>query len=304
MRSAARSAAFGLLLSLAAAPVLAQGAASVVAPGAIVEKLAGDFAFTEGPTCDRAGNLFFTDQPNDRILKWSTDGKLSTFMQPAGRANGMYFDAKGNLLACADEKTALWSIAPDGKVTVVLNQYQGKGLNGPNDVWVRPDGAIYFTDPFYKRAWWSYDVMPQDGQHVYFLSADRSRLVRVVSDMQQPNGIVGTADGKTLYVADIRGKKTYRFDVAANGELSNRTVAAELGSDGMTIDSEGNIYLTGNGVTVFDKSGKQIEHIDVPGERWTANVSFCGTDRQTLFITATTGLYSIRMRTKAGSTAK
>src|SRR6187402_3436259 len=104
----------------------------VVAPGATVEKLSGAFAFTEGPTCDAAGNVFFTDQPNNRIMKWSVDGQLSTFLQPAGRANGMYFDGRGHLIAAADENTALWSIAPDGQATVILDAYQGRPLNGPN----------------------------------------------------------------------------------------------------------------------------------------------------------------------------
>ena len=192
----------------------AAGQDRVVAPGATLEKLAGGFEFTEGPTCDAEGNLFFTDQPNDRILKWSVAGTLITFLQPAGRANGMYFDPGGNLIACADEKTALWSIAPDGKVTVILDKYEGRPLNGPNDVWVRPDGALYFTDPFYPRTWWTYDTMPQDGQHVYFLSADRQRLVRVTHDLDKPNGIIGTPDGKTLYVADIGAGKTYRYEIA------------------------------------------------------------------------------------------
>ena len=207
----------------------------------------------------RQGNLFFTDQPNDRIMKWSVDGKLSTFLQPAGRANGMYFDPRGQLVAAADEKTALWSIAPDGKVTVILGAYGGKPLNGPNDVWVRPDGAIYFTDPFYKRPWWTHDTMPQDGQHVYFLSADRRQLVRVTADLEKPNGIIGTPDGKTLYVADIGAGKTFRFDIATDGRLTRKTLVAEQGSDGMTLDNEGNLYLTGKGVLVFDKTGRQIE---------------------------------------------
>ena len=275
----------------------------VVAPGAAVKKLAGGFAFTEGPTCDANGSLFFTDQPNDRILKWSADGTLSTYLQPAGRANGMYFDAAGRLIACADDKTALWSIAPDGSVAVVLSEYGGKHLNGPNDVWVRPDEAIYFTDPFYKRPWWSYDTMPQDGQHVYFLSADRRQFVRVTSDLQQPNGIIGTPDGKTLYVSDIGAGKTYRFDAAPDGRLTGRTVVADKGSDGMTLDDEGHLYLTGDGVMVFDQAGRQIEHITIP-EKWTANVSFCGADRRTLFITASSGLYAIRMRVKGANAAK
>ena len=114
-----------------AAPWLSGAEDRVVAPGATVEKLAGGFEFTEGPTCDREGNLFFTDQPNDRILKWSTAGSLSTFLQPAGRANGMYFAPGGNLIACADDKTALWSITPDGKVTVILGEYYGPAPQRP-----------------------------------------------------------------------------------------------------------------------------------------------------------------------------
>ncbi len=277
---------------------------SVIAPGARLEKLAGGFDFTEGPTCDEDGNLFFTDQPNDRILKWSAKGELSTFLQPAGRANGMYFEPRGHLIACADEKNALWSIAPDGKISVIVSEYGGRHLNGPNDVWVRPDGAIYFTDPFYERSWWTHDTMPQDGEHVYFLAADRRQLVRVADDLQKPNGIIGTPDGKTLYVADIGAGKTYRYGITPDGSLADKTLAAEQGSDGMTLDNEGNLYLTGDGVVVFDKAGRQIEQIQVPDEQWTANVSFGGKDGHTLFITASTGLYGIRMRVRGANAAK
>jgi gluconolactonase len=146
--------------------------------------------------------------------------------------------------------------------------------------------------------------MPQDGQHVYFLSADRRRLVRVADDLRKPNGIIGTPDGKTLYVADIGAGKTYRYDIAPDGSLAGKVLAVEQGSDGMTLDNEGNIYLTGDGVLVFDQGGRQIDRIRVPDEKWTANVSFGGKDRQTLFITASTGLYAIRMRVKSANAAK
>ena len=279
------------------------GNSPVIAPGAKLEKLAGDFKFTEGPTCDKVGNVFFTDQPNDRIMKWGVDGKLSTFMQPAGRANGMFFDTQGNLIACADEKTELWSITPDGKHSVLAKDFEGKALNAPNDVWVRADGSLFFTDPFYKRPWWNYDKPPQGTEQVYFLSADRKTLRRVTSDLLQPNGIIGTPDGNKLFVADIRANKTWAYDIQPDGSLTNKTLRCELGSDGMTLDEQGNLYLTGKGVIVFAPNGKQIEHIAVP-ESWTANVSFGGKDHQTLFITASKGLYSINLKFKGANAAK
>jgi gluconolactonase len=300
-RSAA-GASIALALALAGAqPVTASE--DLRAPGATLEKLAGDFSFTEGPTADAAGNVFFTDQPNDRILKWSLDGKLSTFLQPAGRSNGMYFDRAGNLIACADEKNELWSIAKDGKVTVIWKDNDGKKLNGPNDVWVHPSGSLYFTDPFYKRPWWSHDAPPQGGEHVYRLSADRKTLTRVTTDLVQPNGIIGSPDGKTLYVADIKAGKTYAYDIQKDGTLAGKRLHATLGSDGMTLDAEGHLYLTGKGVHVFDKTGQEVQVFDVP-EDWTANVSFGGADHRTLFITASKGLYAVRLKVKGANAAK
>ena len=294
-------ASFGLFY-LSTAQLLAD-TNSIVAPGAKLEKLSGEFKFTEGPTCNKDGDVFFTDQPNDRIMKWSTDGKLSTFLQPAGRANGMYFDSKGNLLACADEKTELWSITPDGKHTVLAKEYEGKPLCGPNDVWEAPNGTLYFTDPFYKRSWWDYTNRPQPSEQVYLLSADHKTYKRVTEGLVRPNGIIGTPDGKTLFISDIDDHKTYAYDIQSDGTLSGRHLFCALGSDGMTLDSEGNLYLTGKGVTVFDKTGKQIEHFDVP-ESWTANVCFGGKDRQMLFVTASKGLYAIKLNVKGANPAK
>ena len=269
----------------------------IIAPGAHLQKLAGSFTFTEGPAADADGNVYFTDQPNDRILKWSTDGKLTTFLKPCGRSNGLCFDADGNLWACADEKNELWRIDPAGKVTVVVKDYQGKLLNGPNDVWLRPDGGLYITDPYYQRPYWKRG--PKElPETVYYLTPDRQTLTRVVDDLKQPNGIIGTPDGQTLYVADIGANKAYAYDIQDDGTLKNKRLFCKLGSDGMTIDSAGNLYLTGsNGVTVFDKTGQQIEKIKVP-ESWTGNVCFGGADRQTLFITASKGLYALQMTVK------
>jgi len=273
------------------------GLSSILKPGTELKKLAGDFSFTEGPAPDKAGNVYFTDQPNDRIMVWSVKGELSTFMQPSGRSNGLFFDKMGILWSCADEKNELWRIGPDKKTETFLNMYNGKLLNGPNDLWVATDGSIFFTDPYYKRAWWNHSEMPQEKQCVYFLSHDHKTLKRVEEDLLQPNGIVGTPDGKTLYVADIKGNKTWSYSINADGTLSDKKLFCEMGSDGMTIDSQGNIYLTGKGVTIFDKTGKRIGNIAVP-ENWTANVCFGGKNRKSLFITASKGLYMIETRIK------
>lgn len=271
---------------------------TIIKPGATVEKLSGEFSFTEGPTADARGNVYFTDQPNDRIMIWTTGGELLTYMQPAGRANGMFFDKKGDLWVCADEKTELWKISPDKKIEIVLGKFNNNMLNGPNDVWVAPDGSLYFSDPFFKRAWWSHTAMPQDKQCVYYLSADRKVLKRVVEDMVQPNGLVGTADGKTIFIADMGGRKTYKYTIDPGGELTGKTLFCELGSDGMALDKKGNLYLTTRGgVTVFDKNGKQLGNIPVP-EGWTSNVCFGDKNRKTLYITASKGLYRIKTRVK------
>ncbi|MHC4297434.1 MAG: SMP-30/gluconolactonase/LRE family protein, partial [Planctomycetota bacterium] len=282
---------FIVLMSIAAAGFCADRG-SVLAPGASVEKLAGGFAFTEGPAADDQGNIFFSDIPNNRIHKWSLDGKLSTFRENSGGANGLFFDKGGNLLACEGGGRRLVSINPQGAVTVLADSYEGKRFNSLNDLWVDPKGGVYFTDPRYGRR----DNMEQGGEHVYYLSPDRKKVVRVVDDMVRPNGVIGTPGGKKLYVTDHGGSKTFSYAISADGTLSNKKLFAPEGSDGMTIDNEGNIYLTTSAVTVYDKEGRKIETIEIP-ER-PANVAFGGADGHTLFITARKSLYSVRTRVK------
>jgi gluconolactonase len=276
----------------------AQKNKGIIASGAKLEKLADSFRFTEGPAVDRKGNVYFTDQPNDRVMIWSVDGKLSEFGS-FGRANGMYFDRDGRLLTCSDMDNEIWSIGMDGTHTVLVSDFGGKKLNGPNDLWVHPkSGGIYFTDPLYRRNYWTRDpAMQQEGEYVYYLKPDRKTIVKVDTDLKKPNGIIGTPDGKRLYVADIGDSKTYVYDIQPDGTLANRKLFCSMGSDGMTIDRQGNIYLTGRGVFVFNSKGEQIEHIPVEAG-WTANVCFGGKDMKTLFITASQYLYSLRMNVK------
>jgi gluconolactonase len=278
--------------------------ASVIADGAHLQKLAGDFSFTEGPAADAAGNVFFTDQPSNRIMKWSKNGTVSVFLAPCGRANGLRFDRDGNLWACADEHNELWRIDPNGHVTVVVKDYDGKLLNGPNDLWNTRLGGVYLTDPFFRRSYWTRGGMELNGQYVFYLAPDLQTLTPVVTDLKQPNGIVGTADGRFLYVGDYGGGQTYRYTVQPNGTLAEKTLFCSQGSDGMTMDEEGNLYLTGlpspgTFVNVYNRSGQKVESISVP--ETTANVTFGGVDRKTLFITAKTSLYAIQMRVRGVS---
>lgn len=274
-----------------------EGLNNIISPGAGLEKLADGFLFTEGPTADTKGNVWFTDQPNNRIIQWNEGSGFSVFLEPAGRANGLALDKEGNIWACADEKTEIWRISPEKKIEIIAGSFDGKLFNGPNDLWISPTGGLYFTDPFYRRNWWTYTQMPQEKMRVYHLSADHKRITVAADDLLQPNGIVGSPDGKSLYVADIRANKTWVYTINPDGTLTGKKLFCELGSDGMTIDSKGNIYLTGKGVTVFDKTGKKLGNIAVP-ESWTANVCFGGKNRKILYITASKGFYRIRLRVK------
>ncbi|MGI4883381.1 MAG: SMP-30/gluconolactonase/LRE family protein [Janthinobacterium lividum] len=284
------------LLLAALAP--ADTARPLIAPGARLALVSKQFKFTEGPAVDRAGNVFFTDQPNDKIWKYSADGQLTVFLAPSGRANGLAFDAQGNLLACADAQNQLWSISPAGRVTVLADGFEQHRFNGPNDLWVNSKGGgIYFTDPYYQRDYWTRTAPDLAAQNVYYLAPGALAPVLAANQLRKPNGIVGTPDGRQLFVADIEANKTYRYQIGPDGRLTNRQLFVEQGSDGMALDSAGNVYLTGQGVTVYNTQGQKIAHIDVPGA-WTGNVCFAGKDLKTLFITASEAVYTLRLRVK------
>ena len=155
-------------------------------------------------------------------------------------------------------------------------------------------GGVYFTDPFYKRDYWTRTEKEIEEENVYYLSPER-KLSVAASGFVRPNGIVG--DGKRLYVADINARKTYVYNIQSDGSLTGRKLFAEMGSDGMTVDSNGNVYLTGKGVTVFNSRGEQIENINIDAP-WTANVCFGGKDRKTLFVTASKSVYTVRMKVR------
>lgn len=259
--------------------------------------ISSQFAFTEGASVDKDGNVFFTDQPNDKIWKYDTNGKLSLYMDKSGRANGTYFDKKGNLIVCADENNQIWSIDKNKKITVLFSDFEGKKVNGPNDIWLDAKGGIYFTDPYYQRDYWTRQKPEIEKQRVYYLPKGKKKAIIVADDVLKPNGIVGTPDGKLLYVADMKANKTYRYKINPDASLTNREVVLNQNSDGMTLDSNGNIYVTGKGVNIYKPSGEQIGHIDVP-EDWCGNICFGGKNKNILFITASKSLYIISTNAK------
>ena len=237
---------------------------------------------------------------DNRVVKWNAvDGKLSDWLTPSGLAKGLYFDKAGNLLAIAVEKGELWSIAPDKTVTVLVTNFGGKQFNGPNDLWIRPDGGVYFTDPYYRVTFMIRDPNARMvGQHVYFMAPDRKTVTQVTTDLFLPNGIIGTPDGKVLYVGDMAGLTIWAYDIRPDGELTNKRRFYDRSSDGMTIDVEGNVYCTWtDGVTVLDKTGKKIEQIALPMDT-ALSVTFGGKDRDLLFITGGSYVYGLRMKVK------
>lgn len=285
----------GLILLLFCSSVFGQKN-NIVAKNAEIKKAGTGYAFTEGPAVAKDGKVYFTDQPNDRIYVWDEKKGVSLWSDDTGRSNGMYFNNNGQLLACADLHNQIVLFDKDKKMRVVYENYDGKHLNGPNDLWITPNGGIYFTDPYYHRNYWQEGHKEvQDARGVYYLSTE-GKITRVIDDYKQPNGLIGTPDGKTLYVADINDRKIWKYDIQSDGTLANKTFFAPNGSDGMTIDNQGNVYLTMGKVWVYSPSGELIREIEVPESP--SNVCFGGKKRNTLFITARTSVYTLKMNVK------
>lgn len=288
-----------LLLSFA----YSSGAQVQSAPEALIVKgeqvcTAGSgYSFTEGPSVARDGRVFFTDQPNDRIYVWNQKSGITLFKEGCERANGTWFNHEGNLLACADLHNSIVKFTPSGELSTVYDKgFGGVHLNGPNDLWQDSKGGIYFTDSYFRRDYWEAGhKQEQDIQAVYYLKPN-GELVRVIEDLRVPNGIVGTPDGKFLFVADMMGRATWKYTINPDGSLGNKTLFALSGSDGMTIDEKGNIYLSAGKILVFNPEGQKIGEISLPEAP--TNLCFGGKKRNILFMTARTSVYTLKMRVK------
>ena len=301
------SIALALVIFLTTSAAYADDHTSLVAPGAKVKKLASGMQFTEGPVwLPDKKKLIFSDIPNSKLMQWNEADGLSVFRQ-SDHANGNILDLQGRLISCQHSARNIVRTETDGSITVMAEKFDGKRFNSPNDVAVRSDGILWFTDPPWGL--WEVNEPPEiPGHWVYKLDPTTRHIEAIVKDLAMPNGIVFSPDETRLYIADTGGNKKHPdpnfrklsagihcYEVNKDGKLGRKLFRTEAGSDGMAVDIKGNLYTTqGSKVHIFNADGKKLEQIDVPESP--ANVCFGGNDYRTLFITARTSVYSVRLK--------
>ena len=276
---------------------------SLIAPGAKLQKLASGLKFTEGPAWIPATKtLVFSDIPNSKIMQWREGDGLSVFRQ-SEQSNGNILDLEGRLISCQHAGRNLVRTEADGKITVLADKFDGKRFNSPNDVAVKSDGTLWFTDP----PWGLTGAAEIHGHWVFKLDPATGKVEAVVKDLAMPNGINFSPDESRIYIADTGGNARHPdpafhklpagvhcYEVSKEGQIGKKLFKTDAGSDGMTLDVKGNLYTTHGGVNIYNADGKLLETVKTPESP--ANVTFGGDDYQTLFITAKTSLYSIRMK--------
>jgi gluconolactonase len=288
-------------IALACGLVLADEPIEGVGPVGEARKVAGGFQFTEGPAWDGAGNLYFTDIPSNRIHVLRPDGEVEVFLEPSGHCNGLMVDGAGQLLACEMDGRLLRIDPATKQVTVLAQSYQGNRFNAPNDLVVDRAGGVYFTDPRYRAP----DPWPQGVEAVYYRDASGG-IRRVAEGIVAPNGVILSPDEKVFYVIPSMEANIYAFEVRSPGVLGERRVLATMrqpegrrdsGGDGLTIDTEGRLYVTTQlGLQVFAADGQLLGIIEIPEHP--ANVTFGGEGLSTLYVTARNGLYAVPTRAK------
>lgn len=270
----------------------------LITPNAKVEKVAGGFKFTEGPVWHPEGFLLFSDIPANTIYKWQPNGKTEIFRQPSGKANGNALDTSGRLITAEHENRRLSLTEKGGQIVTLVNQYQGKQLNSPNDLVIKSDGSIYFTDP-------PFGIKPEREElgfyGVYRLAPDGT-LTLLVNDFVRPNGIALSPDETKLYVNDSQQGQIRVFEVRSDGTLDNEKLFAKLlppsragAADGMEVDIKGNVYSTApGGIWIFSPDGELLGIIETPEPP--ANLAWGDSDKRSLYITAKTSLYRIHLK--------
>ncbi len=275
----------------------------IIPEDAHIEQLGTGCQFTEGPVWNAAdGYLLFSDIPANQMKKWTPTEGITNFRVPSGKSNGLTFDKQNRLVTCEHANRRVSRTEADGTVVTIASHYEGKKLNSPNDVVVKSDGSIYFSDPPYGLTAEFGELGEQelDFCGVYRLSPDGETLTLLVDDFSRPNGLTFSPDESILYINDTERMHIRVFDVKEDGAIANgRLFAEESGEeegapDGMKVDSEGNVYVTGpGGIWVFNPAGAHLGTIATP-ER-AANLAWGDSDWKTLYITATSSLYRIRL---------
>jgi gluconolactonase len=303
MKKLVSSSALAVIFTLALRGSHAQDPKSLVEPGAKVKKLAEGMKFTEGPVWLPAQKmLVFSDIPNSKLMQWKEGEGLSVFRK-SEQANGNILDLEGRLVTCQHAGRNLVRTEKDGTIKVLADKFDGKRFNSPNDVAVRSDGTLWFTDP----PWGLTAAAEIPGHWVFKLDPKTGKVEAVVKDLAMPNGIVFSPDESRIYIADTGGHQKHPdpafhklpasincYEMSKEGVLGKKLFTIKQGSDGLRVDVKGNLYTTdGKNVNVYDADGKLLEKIAVP--EGPANICFGGDDYKTLFITARTSLYSVRL---------
>lgn len=281
----------------------APGFERIVPKAGWIEKIPCDCVFGEGPVWNRTeGYLLWTDIVGDKILKWAPEQGISTFLTPTGHANGMTRDQQGRLLVAGYGSRTIWRMEHDGRIVILASHYQGKKISTPNDIVVKSDGAIYWTDSF--GALTHPGMCGEDVQRyldfcpVFRLSPDASTLTAVADDFESNNGLAFSPDETLLYVNDTRRRHIRVFDVQPNGGLSNGRLFYEMDKegmapDGMKVDIEGNVYCRGpGGIHVIDPNGHLLGRIRLPH---LTNMAWGDADWRTMYITSNFVVYRLRL---------
>lgn len=288
-----------LLLVGTSASTPAQSLPEELGPTGPVEKLGGDFQFTEGPAVDEEGVLYFTDIPANRIYRWTEADGFEVFVEPSGHANGLMWTPGTGMVVCQMDGSLARLDLKERTFETLADAYKGNRFNAPNDLVVDSTGGIYFTDPLYRAP----QPLPQGTMGVYYRSA-AGQVSQVIADLPAPNGILLAPDEKTLYVIPSQDSKIRAYPVTEPGQLGTEAIFASMkqgegsdgkqGGDGGTIDTQGNLYVTtGLGVQVFSPEGKLLGIIEFPEHP--ANVTFGGKDFRSLIVTARTSVYRVPM---------
>jgi gluconolactonase len=260
-----------------------------------IDKVAAGFRFTEGPVWSREGFLLFSDIPNDKILRFAPGKRAEVFREKSDGANGNTFDAQGRLYSCESRTRRVTRADKKGKIEVLAEKWEGKRLNAPNDIVVRKDGHLYFTDPAFGG---STDQRELDFYGVYHITP-KGQMELIAKPKGRPNGLALSANGRVLYVDNSDERNVRAYDLDRNGKASNeRIVVSGIDGvpDGMKVDEKGNLYVTAKGVAVYSPEGKLLTTIEVA--ETPANCAFGDPDFQTLYITARTSLYRVRLNVK------